>query len=270
MSLVRQLAQICMVQAMRGRTLAGPHVLDSNIAGMGAIDFTEDQPVIACSVEESDQNGKHDRGFFGRTSDFKLYVQVAVATKASYRVVSGEGEETVETVTEIGSTDAAREATLNIVDRQWKQALTDPVNAWGDRFRQIVPIIGRVKDIRITDPEGGRKYAARVYEIDGTAIAEPDFGAPLPADLDAILTAASTIADYADLVGIWRDLFTKAILSDENAALQASAALSSTAFSGIGLHVIDPLGEDLGSVTIAVEDRETVVTPGDADDRVED
>lgn len=267
MSLVRQLAQICMVQAMRGQTLAGSAVLDSNIAGMGALDFEGDKPVIACSIEESDQNEKHGRGFFGRVSDFKLYVQVAVATKATYTVVTGAGEETVETVTEIGSTDAAREATLNIVDRQWKQALTDPANAWGDRFRQLVPGIGRIKDIRISDPEGGRKYAARVYEIDGTAIADPDFGEPLPADIDAILTAVGAVADYADMATIWRNLLDRASSDDPVVRLQAAAALSSTAFAALGLNVIDAQAEDLASVTIAVQDLDPVVTPGAADDQ---
>jgi len=266
MSLVRQLAQIAMVRAIRGHTLAGPHVLDSNIAGMGTIDFAGDQPVIACSIEESDQNDKHDHGFFGRTSAFKLYVQVVVATKVSYAVVTGEGEEVEEIETEIGSTDAAREATLNILDRQWKQALVDPANEWGDRFRQLVPLIGRVRDIRITDPEGGRKYAARVYEIDGTAIAEPDFGEGLPEDIDRILTAAAAITDYADIVTIWRDLFAKAASTDETVRLQASAALSSTAFAALGLNVLETGGDDFADATIDIDGLDSVVTPGSADD----
>jgi len=266
MSLVRQLAQIAMVRAIRGHTLAGPHVLDSNIAGMGTIDFAGDQPVIACSIEESDQNDKYDRGFFGRTSVFKLYVQVVVATKASYTVVSVAGEEVEEIVTEIGSTDAAREATLNILDRQWKQALVDPVNEWGDRFRQLVPLIGRVKDIRITDPEGGRKYAARVYEIDGTAIAEPNFGEGLPEDIDRILTAAAAISDYADIMTIWRDLFAKAASSDATVRLQASAALSSTAFAALGLNAIDPEGDAFSAAVAAIEGLDDVEIVADPDE----
>lgn len=268
MSIVRQLIQIAMVQAIRGQTLAGPHVLDSNIAGMGSIEFSDDQPVIACSIEESDQNEKYGRGFFGRANDLKLYVQVVVATKVSYRIVNGEGQEIEETVPEIGSTDAGREATLNIVDRQWKQALIDPANPWADRFRQLVTGIGRVKDLRITDPEGGRKYAARVYEISATAIADPDFGAALPEDIDAIMAAAAAIVDYADLISIWRDLFAKAASDDPKVRLQAAAALSSAAFAALGLNVMAPDGNAFGTAVLALEGLDDVDIT--ADDEADD
>lgn len=267
MSLVRQLIQISMVEALRDRTLAGENVLDSNIAAIGTLDFVGDQPVIACSVEESDQNEKFGRGFFGRPAEVKLYVQTAVAVKGSYLVVTGEGEQREEELVEIGSTDAAREASLNILDRQWKSALIDPANSWGDRFLQLVPQIGRIMDTRITDPEGGRKYAARVYEISGTAIADPEFGQALPADLDAILTAVEAIADYAHLGVMWRDLFAKAAIDDETVALQASAELSAPAFGALGLNVIEPGGDAFSGAVIAVADLEPVVTPGDADDQ---
>jgi hypothetical protein len=272
MSIVRQLTQICMVRAIAGRTLAGETVLDSNITAIGKLDFVGEKPVIACSVEESDQNGKYENGFFGRPSELKLYVQTAVAVKGKYLLVTGEDEDREEELVEIGSTDAAREATLNILDREWKQALLDPDNVWGDRFRQLVTDIGRVMDTRITDPEGGRKYAARVYEITATAIADPDFGQALPADIDAILTAVEAIEDYAHLGAIWRNIFEKAALSSEYAALQASAALSSTAFAAMGLNPVDadPDAEDLETVVIAVDDRDEVETPGAADDQVED
>jgi hypothetical protein len=268
MSIVRQLIQICMVEAFRGRTVAGDNVLDSNITAIGRLEFEGEAPVIAASVEESDQNEKNSRGFFGRPAELKLYVQTAVAVKGTYLVVTGDGPDQEQELVEIGSTDAAREATLNILERQWKQALIDPANAWGNRFLQLVTDIGRVQDTRITDPEGGRKYAARVYEISGTAIPEPDFGQALPEDVDAILTAVGDLEDYADLEKIWRDLFAKAATPDERVTMQASAALSGPAFAALGLNVIEPEGEDLDGVVVAIEDLDAVVTPGDADDQV--
>jgi hypothetical protein len=258
MSIVRQLIQICMVEAFRGRTVAGDNVIDSNITAIGKLEFEGEAPVIAASVEESDQNEKSSRGFFGRPADLKLYVQTAVAVKGTYLVVTGDGPDQEQELVEIGSTDAAREATLNILERQWKQALIDPANVWGNRFLQLVPDIGRVQDTRITDPEGGRKYAARVYEISGTAIAEPDFGQALPEDIDGILTAVGALADYADLETIWRDVFAKAASADEQVLMQASAALSSTALAGLGLAPLEVGGEDFASGVIAIEGREDV------------
>jgi hypothetical protein len=267
MSIVRQLTQICMVRAFRGQTLAGNAVLDSNITGLSAFDYKDEQPVIACSIEEVELDDKYGRGLFGRAAETKIYIQTAVATKGSYIVVTGEGTERVEEFKEIGSTDAAREATLNILDRQWKQALTDPANVWGDRFRQLVPHVGRVKDLRITDPEGGRKYAARVYEISGTMIAEPDFGADLPEDIDAIMTAVGAIPDYADLIAIWRDLFSKAASDDPIARSQASAALSSTAFAALGLHRLDPEGDDFTTGVFANDGRDDIEVVAEDEDQ---
>lgn len=254
MSIVRQLVQIAMVEAIRGRTLASDAVLDSNIAAIGKLKFKDKQPVIAVSVEETDAFGKNNTGFFGRPQECKLFVQTAVAVKATFPVQTGETVADVEVV-EIGATDAAFEATLNILDRQWKQALTDPANLWGDRFRRLAPRLGRVMDTRITDPEGGRKYAARVYQIDAELIPEPDFGAPMPEDLAAILAAAAEIPDYADLARIWTDIFARAALTDEIAAIQAEASLSSTAFAGLGLGALDPDAEPFGGAAIAIEGR---------------
>ena len=259
MSIVRQLIQICMVEAFRGRTVAGDNVLDSNITAIGKLEFDGSVPVIAASVEESDQNEKYSHGFFGRPADLKLYVQTAVAVKGTYLVVTGDGPDQEQELVEIGSTDAAREATLNILERQWKQALIDPANVWGNRFLQLVPDIGRVQDTRITDPEGGRKYAARVYEISGTAIAEPDFGQALPEDLDAILTAVGDLPDYADLETIWRDVFAKAASANEHVLMQASAALSSPAYAALGLNVIETDGDAFADGVIAIEGRDPVI-----------
>lgn len=268
MALVRQLIQICMIEAIRGRTLAGDHVIDSNIAAIGKLDFKGDKPVLAISIEETDQDGKYDNGFFGRTSEMKLYVQAAVATKATISIEDedgGEGDQKTVEVVEIGSTDAAREATLNILDRQWRQALVDPDNEWGDRFRQLAPLVGRIRDTRITDPEGGRKYAARVTEIPVTTVPEPEYGHPLPEDIAAILDAVAAVPDYADLARIWTALIESEALDDDDKKQQARAWLSTNAYAALGFGPIVDGAGTFDEAVIAIEGREDVTIEEETD-----
>lgn len=205
MGVVRQLIQVAVTEALRGRTIAGNIVHDSLIKALPQIMNGEVHPVVAVSIEDCiSQDGD---GLFRTDASMTLMLQLAIAKSVTVSVV--EGEEALE----IGDTDAALEASLNLLDRQWRIALSDPLNAWAELFRQLVPHVGKVSDIRLTDPETGRKHAARIVEITIAPIAEPF---PGQGDMDVVrqgLAQMATIADYADLA---------AILS---ASLDAGAAL---------------------------------------------
>lgn len=205
MGVVRQLIQVAVTEALRGRTIAGEVVHDSLIKALPQIMNGEVHPVVAVSIEDCiSQDGD---GLFRTDASMTLMLQLAIAKSVTVSIV--EGEEALE----IGDTDAALEASLNLLDRQWRIALSDPLNAWAELFRQLVPHVGKVSDIRLTDPETGRKHAARIVEITIAPIAEPF---PGQGDMDVVrqgLAQMATIADYADLA---------AILS---ASLDAGAAL---------------------------------------------
>jgi hypothetical protein len=194
MGVVRQLIQVAVTEALRGRTIAGEVVHDSLIKALPQIMNGEVHPVVAVSIEDCiSQDGD---GLFRTDASMTLMLQLAIAKSVTVSIV--EGEEALE----IGDTDAALEASLNLLDRQWRIALSDPLNAWAELFRQLVPHVGKVSDIRLTDPETGRKHAARIVEITIAPIAEPY---PGQSDMDVVragLAQMATIADYADLSAI--------------------------------------------------------------------
>ncbi len=211
MGVVRQLVQIAVIEALRGKTIAEDVVHDSLIRALPQIMEVNSHPVIAVSIEDSISSDGD--GLFRTDTAMTLMLQLAIASPVTVTVTTGEGAEQVTADIGIGDTDAALEASLNLLDRQWRIALSDPLNAWAELFRQLVPHVGKVSDIRLTDPETGRKHAARIVEITIAPIAEPF---PGQGDMDVVrqgLAQMATIADYADLV---------AILS---ASLDAGAAL---------------------------------------------
>lgn len=200
MGIVRELVQIAVTEALRGRTIAEGRVHDSLIRALPQIMNKGSHPVIAVSIE--DCTSSVSDGLFRTDTAMTLMLQLAIASSVTIPVTTGEGEERQTVALEIGDTDAALEAYLNLLDRQWRIALADPENAWSELFRRLVPTVGKIDDIRLTDPETGRKHAARIVEITIMPIAEPY---PGQADTDVVragLEQIATIADYADLAAI--------------------------------------------------------------------
>lgn len=203
MGVVRQLVQIAFTEAVRGRTIAGDAVHDSLIKALPQIMDGETQPVIAVSIEDCVSDNAS--GLFRTDTSMTLMLQLAIAKSVTVPVTIGEGEDAVTTALEIGDTDAALEAALNLLDRQWRIALSDPNNAWAELFRLLVPTVGKVSDIRLTDPETGRKHAARIVEIAIEPIAEPY---PGQGDTEIVrqgLAQVAAVPDYADLAAIFSE-----------------------------------------------------------------
>lgn len=205
MSIVRQLLTISAVQAMRGQTLAGPCVFDSQISVLSdALDDAR-RPVIIVSIEGSEQP---DHGIaqslLGRTANFKLLVQAAVFELQKMAEADGGEPEELEYV--LGETDAAFEATLNLMDRQWRGVLSQPRNAWAEIFRGLVQRVGTINDIRATDPKTGRRHALRLTQVEIEAIADPVPGEDLPPAIEAGLAALEAMADYAETAAAWRSV----------------------------------------------------------------
>lgn len=249
MSIVRQLVQICAVQALRDRTLADAYVYDSAITAIDVLSGQGERPVIVVSIEESEQSQKYDHGLFNRSTEIKMFVQWGVAFPGSYEDDAGN----VSNFIEFGTTDAALEAKLNVMDRQWRGALTDPASIWGDHFKTLAPLIIRVKDTRMTNPESGMKYAARMAEVTIQVINEPDFGAALPADIQQILAAVGEIPDYADLAEIWTKFFSKNAGLQDPDNMQSDSYLSAASMTGLGLAKLDAVGDPFAAATIEVE-----------------
>lgn len=256
MSIVRQLIAVSAVQAMRGATIAGDNVCDSAVTAIDGMMEKRDKPVLLVSVEQVDQEKKDEPGLFARSSVAKIFVQAAVWSQVSIE----DGENAGEFIA-IGETDAAREATLNILDRQWRSALSDPRNPWADLFRRMVPFIVSVRDQRMVDPESKARLAARFTEITVHAIEEPAFGAGIPEDIEAGLAMLEATSCYAHLGPIWRRL-----LATEDVdwrATQARIFASDVVMGALGLMAGDPPVTGT-TATIAIDGRDEItVTDGE-------
>lgn len=200
MGIVRALIKIAATEALRGRTMAENRVHDSLIAALPMILDGEPAPVIAVSIDDSLSQARE--GLFRTDVEMTLVLQMALARSVTVTVTTGEGEEQQTAALEIGDADAALDISLDLLDRQVRVALSDPDNPWAELFRTLVPSIGRIADMRLSDPESGRRYAARIVEMTIEPIAEP---APGQEDADVVragLDQIAAVADYADLAAI--------------------------------------------------------------------
>ncbi len=208
MSIVRQLIQIAAVEAWRGRTLAGDDVFDSRVGALDKLLKGQVRPILIFSIEEAEQEsgGQAEEGLLGRPARLTAMVQAGVASGREIR----DGNNIVIRAA-IGETDAAFEATLNILDRQWRQALHGYNNAWAVLFRELVINIGETKDTRGADPETGSKHACRFTQFHLDVIPDPLPGDDLPSCIATGLDLLEADGDavYAQIASDWRALLAE-------------------------------------------------------------
>ncbi|MES0023161.1 MULTISPECIES: hypothetical protein [unclassified Mesorhizobium] len=204
MSLVNAMLRMTAVQALRGNTIAGGGVTDSSIEALSSVMGDQQAPVILVRIDQAEYSGQNE-GFFATSGIVKLSLDLIVASAVTYQTT--EGQMVTEIV--IQPTDAGLEFSLDMLDRQWRRVLSDPTNAFAECFRSLVSTIGPVKETRGVDPEGGRKHAIRMVEVDIEPICDPAPGGALPALIDVVLTRLATVADYQAAVTIMRAELTK-------------------------------------------------------------
>ncbi|MBD8556904.1 hypothetical protein IFT84_20555 [Rhizobium sp. CFBP 8762] len=192
MSVVRQLVVTSAVEALRGRTVAGDCVYDSRIDSFRGLVNEDGQTALIISCEEAEQDGTahSDGGFLGRSTELRLLIQAIVVSVSKIKTEDGEA-----LVSDIAETDAAYEAVLNILDRQWRAVLHDYDVAWCRVFRGLVLGVGKIIDTRAVDPEVGRKYACRYTQVSLKVVHEPIPGRNLPPCIEAGLAAMEADGD---------------------------------------------------------------------------
>ncbi|RWG53994.1 MAG: hypothetical protein EOQ64_21990 [Mesorhizobium sp.] len=204
MSLVNAMLRMLAVQALRGNTIAADGVTDSSIEALSSIMSDRQAPVILVRIDESKYAGQNE-GFFVTSGTVTFALDLIVASSVTYQTTDGQAVNQIE----IAATDAGLEFSLDMLDRQWRRVLSDPNNAFAECFRSLVAAIGPAKAARGVDPEGGRKHAIRMVEIEIEPVCDPAPGAELPPVIDAALTQLATVPDYQSAVVIMRGEFAK-------------------------------------------------------------
>lgn len=201
--IVRQLVQISVVEAWRDRTFAGDDVFDSRMDSLQNLTKGERRHVLIFSIEEAEQDAGSpgESGFLGRDCRMTGFVQAGVATGEAIKAKSGSI-----IVPKFGETDGACEASLNLLDWQWRRALQDHENPWALLFRDLVAEIGEIKDVRATDTTTGGKHAARFTQFHMETIPDPQPGDALPDVIERGLVLLEEDGDdgYAKVAAMWR------------------------------------------------------------------
>ena len=219
MSLIRIAARIAAVEALKGNTLVGDNVLDSEIGAFsqgadGTTRTDEDRPFIAVYTDgsENKDNALRSMSVNGMT-DFIFESGVTTTMTVT-------DPDTLETVVMPGipATDKAFEFYLDMIARQIADTLTNPDNAWAEVFRGLTSGVQGIKRARTSSDASGVRLAGQQITVSAVLVNEPVRGAvmavthplakffALAADLEGTAVAkqiammqdqlAGTVSDY--------------------------------------------------------------------------
>ncbi len=238
MSIVRQLLQISWVEAVSERTIAGSKVFDSRMDTLDLMNGAK-QPFLIFSIEESSaEKSDHAKGLLGRRPKLTALVQAAVASGCEVK-----SEDGTIIMPAIGETDSAYEATLNILDRQWRHVLHSFDCPWAAVFRGLIIDIETIKDVRSSDPETGVKSAARFTQLNLDVMPDPAPGDPLPGIIEQGLTLMETDGDpgYASIAYQWRQILAADADWPDWRQVQSALFATRNDMTALGL---GPIGSD--------------------------
>lgn len=198
------------VAALKGRTLVGDNVLDSE---MGALDVAadntlrtdQDKPFISIYVEGAKLESGFDIRGMHKPGATELIIEIGTTTAMT---VTDEDTGASEVVgLEIPATDSAFEFFLDYTGRQVLNALTDPANEWAEIWRGLTSRIIKIERRRTSDATQGARIAAHQMIMTVDLLPDPVYG--------------ESVADTS----IWKKFFDKLASSTDGATLKKHAAL---------------------------------------------
>jgi len=176
MSLVRFAARYAAVEAVRGNTLVGENVLDSEI---GAIDVSSNselktskqKPFTAVYTEKSKSNlsGNDLRNLF-ENGTCEICFETGV-TAAMTETDPETGKNYI--MPGIPMTDRAQETFLDLTNYQIGAALADPNNEWAEVFRGLCVRFSGIEIVRAGSQSEGIRIAAQQLKIEVVLIDNP-------------------------------------------------------------------------------------------------
>jgi hypothetical protein len=244
MSLNRLALRLLTVAALRGRTLAGEAVRDSMLTPLDE-PAGLDQPVPFLAVYTDDgvsQPKGRDLSAPGGT--INLLIEFGVTAKMRFKLESGEDDE----VLTPPPTDDRMELTLDVMERQIKIALADPLNEFAELWRILVSDLKSLTTKRGAFADRGGRYAGRMLEIEVVPLADPPYGAAPSGIWIGILGAFEDDPRLARHVSLIRSL----IVGDEPLpawqVLQAQLGLSADEASDMLIRPVS--GAEEGDIAI--------------------
>lgn len=213
MSLARIAIRIAAVEALKGRTLVGDRVLDSQIAALeadadGNIQSDEEAPFIAVYTDAgSTVDEDIADNWLIANGETELIFEIGI-TAAMMETDPDTGASTIAGIG-IPSTDRNFEFFLDMTARQIGDALRDDANPWAVIFRRLHYRVVRIDRLRAASEAKGLRLAGQqirlaVHLVDDPLKNDPDQERVDP--LIAFITAmeASGDAQYVTQAGFMR------------------------------------------------------------------
>lgn len=180
--LARIALRIATIEALKGKTLVGTNVLDSQISALdvsadGSIRTDQERPFVSVYVDGSKVEDRIDLRALHRSGPTELTIEAGV----SMAMMDTDPDTKVSTVVGIGipATDPAMEFFLDCVGTQIVTALTDPGSAWAEIWRGLSSSIVRIERKRTSDAASGARIAAHQLVITLDLLPDPVFGEPI-------------------------------------------------------------------------------------------
>lgn len=196
--------RLATVRALRGRTLAGDNVLDSDMAPIEDIALEYPQPVIVVYTDDG-KFMSSGRDLFVTSGDARvdvgfqsLVIEIVITQRMTMRDDDGNTiEGAVPPVL-----DAALEFNLDIIERQIYAALmdADPAAPWAEMWRRFVFGIGDRDSQRGSSKQDGLRLAGRQIKLSVTMPRDPAPGAPVGPLWSSFLALAATDAGLTPLL----------------------------------------------------------------------
>ena len=205
MSLTRIAARIAAVQALKGKTLVGDNVLDSQIGALdvaadGTLRTDEDRPFISVYTDAAKTDDTALRAWVSNGATEFLF-EMGV-TMAHVETDTDTGESVI--YPGIPATDASFEFLLDIVARQIGDALSDPSNEWAEIFRTLHNGNGLIERARTSNDTSGVKLAAQQIKLTVNLFNDPVSGVALKPEhpLAKFFTKAASVPELAASVAL--------------------------------------------------------------------
>lgn len=182
MSLARFALRLSAVHALRGATLVGDNVRDSDITAIdvssnGDVRTDEDRPFIVIYTDDGNEDEAPLRDL-RQNGLIDFVCEFGIAT-AMTTINEETGENTIGNGFAIPATDAAFEMTLDLVGRQIATVLGGEDSPWAEIWRGLHDNVVRIETRRASSAEDGSRVAARQLRIRLKAKADPVWGQPI-------------------------------------------------------------------------------------------
>jgi len=191
--------RLATVRALRGRTLAGERVHDSEHGAIDEVAAERPLPFIVVYTDDGQYNHS-DRNLWSTSGSKrvgsgyqKLVIEIAMTQRM--QVTDENGEPVAGAVQP--ETDAALEFNIDVIERQVVAALMDPQSPWAEMWREIVDHVGDRQSQRGVSLRDGVRFAGRQITLDVQLMKEPVPGAspgPLWTRFLALAGADPTLA----------------------------------------------------------------------------